>query len=150
MKYLDLLGFYGPAILGMLNLLCLWSHRYYFSTFIVGYIGSVLLNGFLKHIIREPRPTNQRHINEYDNPNHADRFGMPSGHAQLTGYAVTFLYLVVRNPCLLVVSIFIGALTIFQRYAYRRHTATQLVAGLTVGAITAYMLYEYTKSQLEN
>ena len=149
MQYLDLLGFYGPAILGLLNLLCLWCYNSYFSAFIIGYIGSFFLNGFLKHIIREPRPANQRHINEHDRPNHADRFGMPSGHAQMTGYAITFLYLVVRNPCLLVISVFIGALTVFQRYAYRRHTATQLFAGLTVGATTAYMLYEYTKTRLE-
>lgn len=150
MYYVDLIGFYGPVLLGVLDMMYLWIHRYYVTAFVSGYIGTFLLNGILKHLIREPRPADQLHINGHDQMLHADRFGMPSGHAQMTGYAVTFLYLVINSPFAIVVAVFIGSLTIFQRYKYRRHTATQLVIGLLIGSITATVFYELTKYRLES
>ncbi len=109
--------------------------------FIVGYFMNVFINGVLKNLIREPRPPNQVYLHGHDVPTQADRFGMPSGHAQLTAYAITFLYLTVDNPMALITSMFIGSITLFQRYTYRRHTPKQLIAGLILGAVTANIVW---------
>jgi membrane-associated phospholipid phosphatase len=148
MYYVDLFGFYGPYVLGAINTFYLWNHRYYFTACFVGGAVSDLINRALKHLIREPRPDHQVYLVGHDDPTHFDRFGMPSGHAQMTGYAITVLYLVTANPAALILSAFIGSLTLFQRYTYRRHTPKQLIVGLIVGCIIANITYEFTRNYL--
>ena len=159
--YLSRIGYQGPNTLLLLILIMLattsQAKNIYLYIYVIAWqITSHFFNIVIKNTLKHPRPDSDLNDNFKNLTPTIDNyfsihknFGMPSGHAQMTGYAITFLYLVVRNPCLLVVSVFIGALTVFQRYAYRRHTATQLFAGLTVGAITAYILYEHTKTRLE-
>ena len=67
----------------------------------------------LKEIIREPRPNDQRFM-LFENKE--DVYGMPSGHAQSIFYSTTFLYLTTASYYLLIISLFVCALTIYQRY----------------------------------
>lgn len=143
----DLIGFYGPLIIGFINCIYLWRRKIFLITYALFFIVNSFINGILKNIIQEPRPTGQIYLNEYDIvPNTApSKYGMPSGHAQSTGYSITFLYLVVHSPALLILTAFIGSLTIYQRFKYRRHTIPQLIVGLAVGSLVAIISYKATQ-----
>jgi membrane-associated phospholipid phosphatase len=100
-----------------------------------------MTNSGLKQLIREPRPRNQIYLNKYDISEaniSKHKYGMPSGHAQATGYSITFLYLVSKSPTLLMITSFIGATTLYQRYVYNRHTIGQLIIGLLIGIGIAF------------
>ena len=145
--YIDNIGFYGPIIIGFINCAYLWHRKIFLIAYILYFTMNVILNGELKKMIREPRPIGQIFLNEYDViPNTSPgKYGMPSGHAQSVGYSITFLYLVIQSTALLIVSSFIGALTIYQRFKYRRHTISQLFTGLSIGILFAIISYRVTQ-----
>ena len=146
--YIDLIGFYGPLIIGLINTLALWCRKIYLFSYVLFFASNSFLNGILKNIIQQPRPSGQIYLNDHDVvPDSApSKYGMPSGHAQSVGYSVTFLYLVINSPALLCVSLFIGALTVYQRFKYRRHTISQLFTGLVIGSLFAMGSYVVTRT----
>jgi membrane-associated phospholipid phosphatase len=139
---IDNLGFWGPLILIPINVVYLWNRQRYVIIYMFFLVISSMTNSGLKQLIREPRPRNQIYLNKYDISeanisNH--KYGMPSGHAQATGYSITFLYLVSKSQALLMITSFIGATTLYQRYVYNRHTIGQLVIGLLIGISIAFV-----------
>ena len=138
-RQIDLIGFYGPLIIGFIHCVYLWRRKIILITYVFFAIVNIFINGVLKNLIQEPRPREQIYLNEYDVvPNTApSKYGMPSGHAQSIGYSITFLYLVVHSPALLIITTFIGSLTIYQRFKYGRHTILQLIVGLVIGSFIA-------------
>ena len=146
--YMDLIGFYGPVIIGLINAFALWCRKMYLIAYVVFFALNSFLNGILKNLIQHPRPSSQIYLNDHDIvPDSApSKYGMPSGHAQSVGYSITYLYLVVNKPIILYVSLFIGALTIYQRFKYRRHTNYQLLVGLVIGSIVAMVSYQVTRT----
>lgn len=146
--YIDLVGFYGPLIIGLINAFTLWCRKLYLISYVLFFAVNSFLNGVLKNIIQQSRPQGQIYLNDHDVvPDSApSKYGMPSGHAQSVGYSITFLYLVVNSPLTLCVSLFIGALTVYQRSKYRRHTISQLFTGLVIGSIIAMVSYEATRT----
>jgi membrane-associated phospholipid phosphatase len=143
--YLDSVGFYGPLILAFINIAYLWGRERYQIAYLLFFLLNTFLNGILKNIIQEPRPTGQIYFNEHDiKPDDKIKtYGMPSGHAQSTGYSIAFLYLVTQSPALLICSVFIGSLTLYQRFKYRRHSISQLFVGLFIGSAFAKVTYTY-------
>jgi membrane-associated phospholipid phosphatase len=143
-RQIDLIGFYGPLIVGLINCVYLWRRKIILITYVLFFMVNIFINGVLKNIIQEPRPTGQVYLNEYDIvPNTApSKYGMPSGHAQAMGYSITFLYLVAKSPALLIINVFIGSLTVYQRFKYRRHTISQLVIGLVMGSLVAIISHK--------
>ena len=140
MHIIDNIGFWGPLIQMVINATYMWNRNIYLITYLAFFLLNSQLNNGLKQLIKEPRPPNQIYLNEYDVSEKTlaqHKYGMPSGHAQSTGYSVAFLYLVTKSPPALIVSMFIGAITVYQRYKYHRHTIEQLVAGLITGASVA-------------
>ena len=148
--YIDLIGFYGPMLIGLINITALWCRNLYAMSYVLFSLLNVLVNGVLKTIIKEQRPSGQIYLNQYDVvPNTApSRYGMPSGHAQSVGFSITFLYLVVHSPAVLYVSLCIGTLTLYQRFKYRRHTIGQLFIGFMIGALFAATSHEITKTYI--
>ena len=146
--YIDLVGFYGPVLIGLINATALWCRKMYLISYTGFFAVNSFLNGVLKNIIQEARPSGQVYLNDHDVvPDTApSKYGMPSGHAQSVGYSTTFLYLVVRSPAILIITSFIGALTIYQRFKYRRHTLSQLFTGLVIGSMVAMISYEVTRT----
>jgi membrane-associated phospholipid phosphatase len=141
LNIIDNLGFWGPLILMPINVICLWNRQRYVIIYMFFCVISSITNSGLKQLIREPRPRNQIYLNKYDisESNISEhKYGMPSGHAQSTGYSIAFLYLVSKSPMLLMITSFIGATTLYQRYVYNRHTIGQLIIGLIIGVGIAY------------
>jgi len=68
---------------------------------------------------------------------------MPSGHAQLTAFGLTFAYLL--TGARLYESLALFGLTILQRHIYQNHTILQLFVGSLVGELSAYVIYEVLK-----
>jgi len=143
---LDIIGFLGPFILMFISISYLWNQKY-IQGYLIFYIISSFINKILKTIIQEDRPANGKSImNENYTGKH--KYGMPSYHAQLSFYSLTFLYLVNKSGYLIIFELFIAALTLYQRWSYRRHTVEQLAVGMVVGIITAYIGYNVTTRYL--
>lgn len=143
---IDIIGWSGPFILMFISITYLWNQKY-MQGYLVFYIISSFINKLLKNIIKEDRPSNGKSImNEHYTGKH--KYGMPSYHAQLSFYSLTFLYLVNKSVYLMIFELFIAALTLYQRWSYRRHTVEQLAVGMVVGIITAYIGYNITTRYL--
>ena len=140
-SYFDSIGFYGPLLLVFINSMYLWYRIKYLISYLLFLLLNSLSNILLKKLIQEPRPYGQIYFNEYDKESVYDKYGMPSGHAQSIGYSTTFMYLVAQSPTILIVSSFIGSLTLYHRLKYRRHTIFQLLMGLLIGFMFAQVSY---------
>jgi len=145
--YIDQIGFYGPLIIALINIIFLWFRNIYLISYVLNFGVNTLANIAMKNIIQSPRPTGQIFINKHDLTND---YGMPSGHAQSIGYSITFMYLVVYSPTILYISAFIGAITVYQRYIYKRHTTFQLISGLIIGSIVGMVSYTITHILVTN
>ncbi len=145
--YIDSIGFYGPVIIGIIDLFALWFCKLYLFSYIICFIVNTMINGIIKSVVKESRPTEQIYLNKYDvTPDTIpSKYGMPSGHAQSVAFSITYTYLVIHSPAILIINSFIGVLTIYQRYKYRRHTISQLIIGLITGSIVAMLSYETAK-----
>jgi len=130
----------------------------YMSSFIDVLVFSIvfLLSGWLNHLvlkdyINDPRPKDSaaflanEHIKIHQN-------GMPSGHAQLTAYSLTFSYLLSGKRLYESWALFL--LTVLQRYIYKNHTLAQLVVGAIVGVaiayVTVFVLDKYSNEKYNN
>lgn len=145
---LDHIGYFGPLILLIFGIYILWNRSVYMMTYLVGFILSEPLNRLLKTIIREPRPTNPIHYIDHDNFSNdsgANKYGMPSGHAQLAFYCVGFLYSATDSVRILFGTTAISFLTLFQRWKFRKHSAKQLLIGSIVGLFSGFGVYTLTK-----
>lgn len=135
MEFLDNVGFFGPMILFGVGIYTLHTRRIYLIAYLVFFILNGMVNRTMKIWIRDPRPSNPSFINRYDVNDGAEQYGMPSGHAQMTAYIIVFLYMTTKSTGVLIGTMFLGALTFHQRWAYNRHTSEQLGVGSVVGAL---------------
>ena len=143
-------GYQGPNILLLLILLMLAYQHYtqpYLYLAVVGWqIASHLLNVVIKNTLKAPRPD--------DSPNKTlvqptfknylivhRQYGMPSGHAQAVCSELIFIALFFQKPWLTTLAFFQTALTLWQRYAYKRHTVKQLAVGGILGLTLGYFFY---------
>lgn len=149
---IDLLGFYGPWIQGIINVTQLITQKYYFIGYLVFAYINIFTNKWLKMNYKEPRPSNKdeselpikiKDPDIFGMPN-ADIYGFPSGHAQQLVYSVFYLYFVKRSPLFLLAGLFLTGLTIYQRWKFKRHSIKQLGYGSLIGAFMGYIGYFIT------
>jgi len=154
MKYdiLYELGFYGPYILFYVNVCLMIQYPKYLLMFIFCSLFVVTpINKALKYMIREQRPTGYNtYHSSYDKGDYTgvEKYGMPSGHAQTSFFSVIYTWCVTKNNELLILELFLVALTLYQRWACNRHSTKQLVAGSIVGSGLAYAIYSGSKKYL--
>ena len=145
--YVQYVGFYGPIIVGLINIFYLWPQKFYLSVYIVFLFLNVFINKGLKVIIQDPRPKpNGGNFDNIKNYTGAEQYGMPSGHAQSAFFSIMFLYLVTGYVEVFLVSFFITILTLYQRWKSRKHTFMQLLAGSFVGGIIGFIVYSLSKT----
>ena len=137
---LDYMGHTGPYTTFFITFVYLLviSKTRFLIIYVVGALCNMKINTILKGWIREPRPKNQIPYIDHEFTG-AHVYGMPSGHAQLCLFNVTFLWLsLIQRPkmwWILYISLGISILTLYQRWKYRRHTIEQLTAGSLVGIL---------------
>ena len=141
MEVIDNVGFFGPMILFGLGIYTLRARRIYLIAYLVFFLLNGIVNRIIKSWIREPRPSNPSFINRYDVNSGAETYGMPSGHAQMTAYIIVFLYMTTQSIRLLIGTLFLGTLTLHQRWAYNRHTSEQLGVGTAIGSVIATLAF---------
>ena len=144
---LDFIGFNGPLIMCGLAVLLFYQRIALLSGYFLFLGIGFLLSKMLKQFIKEPRP--DRPLAYFTNESHfyanEERYGMPSTHATLVAFSLTYFYLFLgkRITPLFTVSAAVYALTLYQRWKYRRHTILQLFAGTVLGftmGTTGYFL----------
>lgn len=139
----DLLGFYSFFIVSGIILLTFYRRVALIFSYFIGFVVNFYVNHRLKMWIQEPRPDNPIPMIPIDDPTMyigPEKYGFPSGHAQLIFYAITFMYFANKKITRTwLVCLFIGFVTIYQRLKYRRHTVEQLMAGTLIGIITGWL-----------
>ena len=165
--YLSQLGYQGFNILFVVIIGALYYYKHItnpliYLSVLVWQFSSHLLNVIIKNTLRLPRPDSYDHGDNLDNSQSFNKiknsvtwknyliihrnFGMPSGHAQAVVSEFIFIALYFKKPLLNLVSFAQVALTIYQRYATRRHSINQLVAGSSIGVLVGlgfYHLFKY-------
>ncbi len=139
-------GILGPFILFFYSLFILRFKQNYLAIYCIGYILNMIINTILKGLIKDPRPSNKQptHILEQAGKHIPfDAYGMPSGHAQIAFFTVSYLYMVTKNVNVLLLCSIISILTILQRVYNNRHTVAQVLVGSIIGSIFGYLFYLY-------
>lgn len=145
MDFINYIGYYGPVILILLNIYALMNypqHLYLYLPFL--FMNDIILNPALKLLIKGPRPKGFENSIGIDNHNiytNAHIYGMPSGHAQSSFFSNIYLWLVTGSMGYFLGGLFIGSITVYQRWRDKRHTIQQLVIGAGVGSLFAYCSY---------
>jgi membrane-associated phospholipid phosphatase len=139
----DLFGFYSFFVVSGIIFFTFYRRVALLFVYFIGFLVNFYTNHWLKTWIQDPRPENPIPMLSVDDPKMyvgAEKYGFPSGHAQLVFYAITFLYYANKKITRSwIVCLFIGLLTIYQRLKYRRHTMEQLLAGTLIGIITGWI-----------
>ena len=156
MNYLlSVIGYWGPSILLFTTAYGIMLYnKTFMNYYIVFYFVGLIINCLLKLAIRQPRPTNQKHLYDFEKASNNELkkisgqiFGMPSGHAQTCFYSLFTTIFVVKNALFVTSTIIITCISCWQRYAYRNHTLLQLLVGSLVG-IMCFGLANYVYSSM--
>jgi len=145
----DKIGYIGPVILFVFNILQLFHRKPYLYAYLLCFVANSGLNKILKNAIAEPRPSGRVHLAFMESVHGSEKYGMPSGHAQSIFFSIAFVFLTTDNIWF-ILSLFFGALTLYQRYKYRRHNVTQLFVGTFIGFALGCVVYYTTKYYLEH
>ncbi len=141
----DNIGYYGPIILFFVVIYFLWNRPKYIILYVICFFINTFLNKSLKIMFREPRPDNPIEFSSFERYKNEEHYGMPSGHAQSVFFSIVYLYNIHHSVYVLLSTLFIGFVTLYQRWKYRRHTINQLILGSTVGSIFAWSIYSLEK-----
>ena len=76
-------------------------------------------------------------------------YGMPSGHSQSVFYTISYMWYVTHNVYLLLIGLFIGLITLNQRYKTKKHTIEQLIVGAFTGISIGYISYNISKKLIQ-
>jgi membrane-associated phospholipid phosphatase len=162
-------GTYGPLFLIFLSILFIYKNQKYQNLssysllfyFIIGVFFNSIFNILLKGIIQQPRPlydinkfniiinNNKTKNYFFQNGIPFDIFGMPSGHAQATFFATTFIWLSLKNINLTLFYLFISFITLYQRVKYNYHSIIQVFIGSIIGIIFALFIYYLATNKLK-
>lgn len=158
-KLFQKLGQYGPLVLLLITVFLLRNKSNLLFYYILFFIISLLLNVVLKGIIQESRPSvdaktfqlmmknKERYIYKHGMP--YDIFGMPSGHSQSVWLSTIFIYLSLHDIKILILYLFITAVTLVQRVVQNHHTVLQVICGSLVGCILGYLGYRMAQINME-
>ena len=147
MNFLDIIGFNGFAILFVINCYFLIDQKSYFVIFCLFYLINYYIILIGKVIFKSPRPRGYLD-SQYDDGGiytNNEMYGMPSGHSSFVFYCTMFHWLVKQDVIVLMVELFIAALTVYQRWKYKKHTLEQLFVGGIIGIMIAFFSVEITK-----
>jgi len=153
------LGIYGRQIAGTIALLVLnkSGNPLALGYYVLGGIICLLANVFLKILIKQPRPKDDKPDFNFLIQNNKrvsyDKFGMPSGHAQFMFFTLFFMAYMMSGH-----KYYWGWMTLFalltvntvaQRIRDENHTVSQVIVGAIIGAMIGLGTYYVTKSKLK-
>ena len=137
--------FNGPYAYSLFSIWFLIKRIPFLVGFLVWFAINSSTNKVLKQWIREPRPNNYQQIHDGGQYTRAEIYGMPSGHSQTIFFVVMYVWMVLQNISLTLTGLFVAALTLYQRWADKKHTISQLAVGCVVGLLMGWASYKITK-----
>ena len=151
-KTVDTIGYFGPQILAFTSAVLLINKYNLLTIYLIGFLLNSFINIILKGIIKQPRPSEDKHLfniwlnNGMKTDRHwYDRFGMPSGHTESVFYSTTFIFFALQNRNITIMYLIISLNTFYQRVKYKNHTLSQVIIGAFIGIIIGYFFYNYSK-----
>jgi membrane-associated phospholipid phosphatase len=139
---LDYIGFYGPLILVILNMIFMWKQKTYALVYFIAIIVNEYLNQLLKLVFKQSRPMNYNISENVGATKYMvgpHKYGMPSGHSQSVFFSMMYVWLVTQSVWVLIAELFVCLLTVIQRWQYKKHTIEQLGVGAVIGMLFAYV-----------
>jgi membrane-associated phospholipid phosphatase len=143
-NYIDFfysIGYFGEYITFLITCAVIFNKHIYLIFYIIFFLLNKIINQILKNYFKQPRPDRPVKFLESDNFSKR-KFGMPSGHSQLSFFSIFFAYLVTNKffPWILLL-LLVGFIVIYERLLFRNHTLYQLISGAIIGAVIAYLSY---------
>lgn len=147
-------GIKGYYILLVASIILLRNTHHFLALYLAGFGFNYLINILLKSILKQPRPNENEALFNIHVLHHKhigiDRYGMPSGHAQMAFFSTIFVYLSLHSHkyinYILLLFIIITLITCSQRVVFNEHTITQVLVGAIVGSIVAYIFFNFSTS----
>lgn len=139
------IGYYGPLLLIAMNLYFLYDRFFWFIVYLIFVVVNTIVNKLLKIIIKEPRPIDSKKYGSFEKLENEEKYGMPSGHAQSSGFSIIFYYFLFGIDQAFYLMLFITGITVFQRSYNKNHTIPQLLIGLTIGGLFSYIVFSIAK-----
>lgn len=150
---IDTVGYSGPVLLLLSSIYLLSEKTTYLPIYLVGFVFNIILNCFLKGLIQQPRPAEDKRLFNLEVIHGErisyDRYGMPSSHTQLVFYSTAFIHFVLRDNKTTAVYLLVSLITAYQRIKNKNHTFFQVLVGSITGLFMGYSLYYYGKSLLK-
>jgi membrane-associated phospholipid phosphatase len=133
------IGYFGEYITFLFTLFLIYSQTYNLVFYIVLFVLNKLINDYLKDYFKQYRPSNP--IKFLDDDKFSKRkYGMPSGHSQLSFFSLAYSYLSIKKITTSIILMLITCLiVIYERYVYHNHTLFQLISGAFFGILIAYL-----------
>lgn len=133
------IGYFGEYITFIFTLFLIYSQTYNLVFYIIFFILNKVINDYLKDYFKEYRPSNPKKFLD-DDKFSKKKYGMPSGHSQLSFFSLTYSYLSVKKITISIILMLITCLiVIYERFVYHNHTMFQLILGAIVGITIAYL-----------
>ena len=143
-KSLSVVGAFGPYVMAAVivteNIIDGCSY-FKIGAFILWQPLSITINGLLKEIINQDRPNGSRHVNQLEKLIDEGTKGMPSGHAQLVGSELLLSLLSNTSFTTKTFMVIQSGLTLYQRWAYKKHTVMQLIIGFFIGSLYSVIFW---------
>jgi len=153
--YLNKIVFNFPYIFSAITLSYLLYRTFYNKKhfvfcvfFIAGFFANKEISKTLKLYFKASRPKENEQAPEENNP---EKYGFPSGHAQVLFFAISFLLCSVfylepkRFKLFFILSSFFGIATCVQRWITHMHTIQQLLGGIFFGSLVGTSIFMISK-----
>jgi len=122
--------------------------------FIFCYFLNMIINIILKGIFQQPRPNEDDrlfnlellNIQRSKTKEHTisyERYGMPSGHAQLAFFSTFYIYFALKDNIWTIIYSLLSIFTLYQRVSYNYHTIFQVIIGSIIGMMCSFLLHSY-------
>lgn len=154
-KIIDVAGLYAPFLLFFVCIIILFAAQRYVTLgiYVTGFAATEAAVRIIKNIVRAPRPANPKpFLGETFAPGSDHFYAFPSGHSAETFYTLAFMWFAaqrIATPAFFYAGAFAAATMVYQRAAYRRHTALQIFAGAVLGALMGWAFSWAAKMRLE-
>jgi membrane-associated phospholipid phosphatase len=153
MTLFENIGTWAPLFFIVFTGILLRNKKTYLAFYIVGTIFNIILNLFLKLIIKDPRPFFNRKTIEIALENgeyfYPDIYGMPSGHSQIMAFNLIYILFTLKSEAIFLLYLIFSIITCAQRYINLKHTLLQIFVGLCIGFIIGFISYYLANSYLK-
>lgn len=133
------IGYFGEYITFLFTIFLIYKQMYNLVFYIILFILNKFINDYAKDYFKQYRPPNPKKFLN-DDYFKKGKYGMPSGHSQLSFFSLTYSYLSTNKIDISIILMMLTCLiVIYERFTYHNHTLLQLIFGALLGILLAYL-----------